>query len=71
MELSDQQKNSKNRRKYNACYRLRKKQIKIDTRAKTIYGNAYDIENPEYRILIKEYHYVLQTQMFSVEEPSS
>lgn len=56
--------NKKLKRRYNATFRLRQKKIKIATRAKTIYG-ASEIENiPEAKILMKENHYVLQTELF-------
>lgn len=58
-------KNSKIKRKYNACYRLRKKKVRISRKAKTIYGPAETVNIPEVKILTNEYHYVLQTELFN------
>lgn len=57
--------NAKIKRKYNACYRLRKKKVRISSKAKTIYGKADVINVSEVKILTNEYHYVLQTELFS------
>lgn len=60
--------NAKIKRKYNACYRLRKKKVRISSKAKTIYGKADVINVSEVKILTNEYHYVLQTELFSHNE---
>ena len=54
----------KNRRKYNAAYRLRKQGFIINTKAKTIYTPANFEKNKPMKILINEFHYVIQTEMF-------
>ena len=54
----------KNRRKYNAAYRLRKQGFIINTKAKTIYAPANFEKNKPMNILINEFHYVIQTEMF-------
>ena len=54
----------KNRRKYNAAYRLRKQGFKINTKAKTIYTPANFEKNKPMNILINEFHYIIQTEMF-------
>lgn len=52
------------RRKYNAAYRLRKQGFKINTKAKTIYTPANFEKNKPMNILINEFHYIIQTEMF-------
>lgn len=53
------------RRKYNACYRLRKKGFKILTQAKTIFSPPFFLEpNTEMKILIQEFHFVVQIELF-------
>lgn len=52
------------RRKYNAAYRLRKQGFKINTKAKTIYTPANFEKNKPMNILINEFHYAIQTEMF-------
>ncbi|MDY3450313.1 hypothetical protein JZ968_10305 [Riemerella anatipestifer] len=53
----------KSKRKYNACYRLRRKGVKIKTHLKTIYGDSCVEENKAAKILLKEFHFVIQTQL--------
>ena len=52
------------RRKYNAAYRLRKQGFIINTKPKTIYTPANFEKNKPMNILINEFHYVIQTEMF-------
>ena len=52
------------RRKYNATYRLRKLGVKVNTKAKTIYTPANFEKNKPMNILINEFHYAIQTEMF-------
>lgn len=54
----------KRRRKYNAAYRLRKQGFIINTKAKTIYTPANFEKNKPMNILINEFHYAIQTEMF-------
>ena len=54
----------KNRRKYNAAYRLRKQGFKINTKAKTIYTPTIFKEVKPMNILMSEFHYAIQTEMF-------
>ena len=55
----------KRKRRYNATFRLRQKRVKVSTRAKTIYGVSELETIPEVKILIKENHYILQTELFT------
>ena len=54
----------KTRRKYNVAYRLRKQGVKINTKAKTIYTPADFKKNKPMKILMLEFHYIIQTEMF-------
>ena len=54
----------KTRRKYNAAYRLRKLGVKVNTRSKTIYTPPIFKEVSPMKILMKEFHYIIQTEMF-------
>ena len=54
----------KTRRKYNATYRLRKLGVKVNTRSKTIYTPPIFKEVKPMNILINEFHYAIQTEMF-------
>lgn len=49
-----------NRRKYNACYRLRKKGFKISTKSKTIFAPEKHAEQKTVKILMSEYHFAYQ-----------
>lgn len=54
----------KTRRKYNATYRLRKLGVKVNARAKTIYTPPiFKVVKPM-KVLMSEFHYVIQTEMF-------
>ena len=52
------------KRKYNALYRLRKKSYKISTVGKTIFTPPIFKEESEMKILLKEFHFVIQTELF-------
>ena len=52
------------RRKYNATYRLRKLGVKVNTRSKTIYIPTIFKEVKPMNILMSEFHYAIQTEMF-------
>lgn len=52
------------KRKYNALYRLRKKGFKVISRAKTIITPPIFQEQSEMRILITEFHFVIQLELF-------
>lgn len=52
------------RRKYNATYRLRKLGVKVNTRSKTIYTPPIFKEVKPMKILMLEFHYIIQTEMF-------
>lgn len=52
------------RRQYNAVFRLRRKGISVSTPAKTIYGQSYLAEHRTLKLLMKDFHFVLQTELF-------
>lgn len=52
------------RRKYNACYRLRKKGFSISSKSKTILPPPIFNINSEMKILLNEFHFVIQTKLF-------
>lgn len=52
------------KRKYNAIYRLRKKGFKTLTPAKTIFTPFFLEINSEMKILLSEFHFIIQTEMF-------
>ena len=52
------------RRKYNATYRLRKLGVKVNTKSKTIFTPPIFKDVSPMIILMKEFHYVIQTEMF-------
>ena len=54
----------KPRRKYNAAYRLRKQGVKINTKSKTIFTPPIFEQTKPMKILMSEFHYVIQTEMF-------
>jgi hypothetical protein len=56
------------RQQYNACYRLRKKGVKISTLEKTIYGSAELSEKPTVFLLLEKFSFVVQTQIFANEK---
>lgn len=51
------------KRCYNATYRLRKKGFNIITKAKTIFAPPTEL-SPEMKILLQEYHFIIQTELF-------
>ena len=53
------------KRQYNACYRLRKKGVKISTPEKTIYGSAELSEKPTVFLLLDKFSFVIQTEIFA------
>lgn len=53
------------KRQYNACYRLRKKGVKISTPEKTIYGSAKLSEKSTVVLLLDKFSFVIQTQIFA------
>jgi hypothetical protein len=59
---------STKRQQYNACYRLRKKGVKISTPEKTIYGSAELSEKPTVFLLLEKFSFVVQTQIFANEK---
>ncbi|WP_018676095.1 hypothetical protein [Riemerella columbina] len=52
------------KRKYNACYRLKQKGVKIKTPSKTIYGDSCIAKYKAAQILLKDFHFVIQTELF-------
>lgn len=52
------------KRKYNAAYRLRKKGFTISTASKTIFAPPILQPETEMKILISEFHFVIQTELF-------
>jgi hypothetical protein len=56
---------STKRQQYNACYRLRKKGVKISTSEKTIYGSAELSEKSTVVLLLDKFSFVVQTEIFA------
>ncbi len=53
-----------NKRRYNAAYRLRKKNYKLSTQSKTIYVASFESLPKEALLLVGEYGYVVQVKLF-------
>lgn len=52
------------KRQYNAVFRLRRKGIRVSTPAKTIYAEPYLEEHRTLKLLMQDFHFVLQTELF-------
>ncbi len=56
-----------NKRRYNAAYRLRKKNYKLSTQSKTIYVASFESLPKEALLLTGEYGYVVQGELFNTK----